>query len=200
MEQALEFSGMVFTMTGAFLITNKKEKTRLIGLFAFIAANYTVFAFASMKGLLPLQIQMIFFFFAGIPAIKSYCKNWKTVKKYLWIFSSVYLLLLISFVHFNIRSNSIPIIEIIAASIAVIGSYLQKFKLSDMRIISFIMFFVADILYVGISIENSLLFFGIQSFFFWFTSIKGIKSELNGESFYNWATTFLTTNFKTKRI
>ena len=187
MELILEFTGMVFTMTGAFLITSKNDNIRYYGFLAFIGANYTVFAFASMKGLFPLQIQMIFFFFAGLPAVKEYSgKNWENLKKIIMLFSAIYIVLLIIFVKFKINVTSIPVIEIVTACIAIYGSYLQKFKDSDTRIKSFMMFFVADILYVGISIENSLLFFGIQSFFFWFTSIKGIKSELNGSSFLNW--------------
>lgn len=195
--EILEFIGMVSTMGGAFMITSKNEKTRFYGLFSFIVANYTVFAFASMKGLLPLQIQMVFFLIATSPALKNYTNNWKIIRNSLFVFTVVYATVMIMFVDMKISSTHIPIVELMAAGIAVLGSYLQKYKVSDIRVISFMMFFIADVLYVIISIENTMLFFGIQSLFFWYTSIKGISNELNKkESFKDWIIRSLNLNLK----
>jgi hypothetical protein len=180
----LEFIGMVLTMTGAFLITTKK--LRFWGFTAFISANYIMFAFASMKGLVPLQIQMIIFFFVTIPALKAYSQNWKKVKKNLILTSIIYIILMVKFLEYKVSITSIPTIEIMAALTAITGSFLQKYKKKEIRIISFSLFFIADVLYVAISIELGMLFFGIQSLFFWYTSAKGIKNELGKETFTNY--------------
>lgn len=191
-----EFFGMMFTMTGAFLITTKKF--RFIGFASFLTANYIMLAFASMKGLVPLQVQMIFFFFATVPALKAYSSDWNLVKRNLIIISILYIMLMIEFLNYKPVGFTIPTIEIVAAIIAIVGSYLQKYQEKDLRILSFALFFIADVLYVAISIELGMLFFGIQSFFFWYTSVKGIKCELNNESFTDYVKEKI--NINTERV
>jgi len=184
----LEFVGMVSTMTGAYLVSRNKEMLMFYGATAFLTANYTMFAFATGKGMIPLQIQMVFFFMATIPMLKAYSPNWELSKKIILIFTPIYTILLISFIDINLGNIEITRFEIIAAIIAVSGSFLLKYKNSDIKIIAFILFFVADVIYVYVSIDKSLIFFGIQSLFFWYTSIDGIKGELNGKSFKSWIT------------
>jgi len=182
----LEFLGAASTMTGAFLVSRNKENLMFFGFIGFLTANLLMFAFATGKGMLPLQIQMAFFFFGSLPGLKAYSSNWKMVRNTLFSIFMLYMILIISVMDFKISITDISPIEVIAATIAIVGSYMLRYKNSNIKIISFMMFFVADVLYVAISIELGLIFFGIQSLFFWYTSIDGIRNELNGESFILW--------------
>ena len=179
----LEFVGMVLTMRGAFLVSRGNDRAMYLGLISFIMANIVMFAFATGKGMVPLQIQMVFFFLGSLPALRAYAPNWNKLKIILLIVIPVYLVILISFMEFKINILGITSIEVIAAVIAITGSYILRYKVKDVMVLSFILFFVADIFYVYISVEKGLLFFGIQSLFFWYTSIAGVKTNLNGESF-----------------
>lgn len=176
--EALEFIGMIATMTGAYLVTRNTHKKMFYGGVAFLIANYVMFAFAGGKGMIPLQIQMLAFFVSTVPILKAYANDWKSVRKNIFLISIIYIGGLILFFEFNFSNINITELEIIAAVIAVSGSFMLKYKETDKKITSFILFFIADVLYVYVSVDKGLLFFGIQSLFFWYTSIDGIRKEL----------------------
>ena len=181
----LEFIGMVGTISGSFLISKKSKKDDFIfwGFLSFMSANVVLFGFSSGIGMVSLQVQMFMFFLIGIPVIKS-TKLGKIYKKRvnLYILASAIVAIAL---YLSLKSDTInytfTYTEIFTAIIAVIGSYIMKYK-KDAKVFGFFLFFVADIIYVGIAIEKSLLFFGLQSLFFWYTSIRGMRNNLDGES------------------
>lgn len=175
----LEFIGMTFSMLGALFMSLNGEKYKKHLLFAFVfftVANMAMLQVAAEKGLIPLLIQLILFTITGYLGIKSQIIGTKH-EEYL-----VYLKVVIA-VSFSVATYNIigekefmfqtTLIEIVAASMAIIGSYILKSHDLSVRINAFGLFFAADILYVFVGLENSLYFFTAQSFFFIFTSVMG---------------------------
>jgi len=185
----LEFLGASATIAGSFLISRGKgDKFLYLGFISFLTANSLMFAFAGGIGMISLQIQMVAFFILGIPVItstKMFERNRGKTYLYLIVAFSVSMILF-SVVRTEELNYSYTYIEIITAIMAVIGSYIMKYDNRDIKTIGFMLFFIADLIYIFISVEKGLVFFGIQSVFFLYTSVSGIKNELKGDSFIYW--------------
>lgn len=69
-------------------------------------------------------------------------------------------------------------VEALAALLAIVGSYVMKLRIHRYTLIGFSLFIFADIMYVLIAIDNSMLYFGIQSLFFVFISTFGISNTI----------------------
>lgn len=69
-------------------------------------------------------------------------------------------------------------VEALAAFLAIVGSYVMKLRIHKYTLIGFSLFIFADIMYVLIAIDNSMLYFGIQSLFFVFISTFGISNTI----------------------
>lgn len=175
----LEFIGMIFSMLGALFMSLNGEKYKRHLLFAFVfftIANVAMLQVATEKGLIPLLIQLILFTITGYLGIKSQIINTKHEAYIIYL----KLLIIVSFgvATYNLLGDKqfvfhTTLMEVVAASMAIIGSYILKSHDLNIRINAFGLFFAADILYVFVGLENSLYFFTAQSFFFTFTSIMG---------------------------
>jgi hypothetical protein len=64
-------------------------------------------------------------------------------------------------------------LDTIAATIAIIGSFILKSHDLNFRLNAFIAFFIADVLYVYVGYNHGMYFFMIQSAFFLYTSFEG---------------------------
>ena len=71
------------------------------------------------------------------------------------------------------------IFDIVAATMAIIGSFLLRTKNESVKIIAFTLFILADLLYAFIGYDKNMLFFMTQSIFFLFTSSYGIYNSIN---------------------
>jgi len=177
----IEFLGMIFSMLGAYFMsrsTIKYPKTMLFSGIAFLISNILMILLAISEGMIPLFIQMVLFFLSSMLIILGNVEDKERAKK---IFGVVIMTTIIigslinskEFVFVTIQKN-----EILAAFMAITGSFLLKSKNEDIKIYSFILFFVADILYAWIGFSKELYFFMIQAIFFWYTSIRGIYNSL----------------------
>jgi len=176
----LEFIGMIFSMLGAFMSSFKNDKDSKYILFAyysFLISDVFLFYMGVMLGMIPFLVQLVFFIFSAINGIAK-IKNNIIINKTLFI---AFGLLMISGIYLAgiIGSDKISFeitrTEVLAAILAIIGSFFLAYK--ELRFYSFVLFFLADSIYLYIAYEKHLLYFGIQSFFFLFTSIKGMRNN-----------------------
>ena len=99
--------------------------------------------------------------------------------KYLYIYLSIFTLLLIGIV-FQIKETSFEIqtIDMIASFMAILGSLLLSSFDYIKRNLAFTMFILADLLFVYIAITNGFYFFLLQSLFFVITGTRGIYKNI----------------------
>jgi len=178
MVEYLEFFGMVFSMLGAFFSSRKSNSNKYIlyGFISFLIADIAMFYMALFLGMIPLLTQVIFFTLSAITGI-SKIKNNILITKLLYILFALMLVSSIYIIGLNKEDLTfdISLIEVIAATLAIIGSFMLAYK--EYRMYSFILFFIADIIYIYVAYEKELLFFGIQSAFFIYTSYAGYKNN-----------------------
>ena len=181
MENIIEFLGMVFSMLGAFYMSRNSEKNPLTMLNAgimFLIANIFMIFVAIQNNLNALGIQMVLFYMSSVLIIYSYKKDKRTLVV-LSLLSIVIFTLIIKNLNFNIVESFKFGLDFYAASMAITGSFILKSKNERIKIVSFILFFVADALYAYIGYQKSMPFFTIQSLFFLITSSYGIKNSLH---------------------
>lgn len=179
----LEFYGMIASMTGAFLMSRdikKYPRTMYYAFIAFMSSNMALFYVATVTGLVPLMVQMMLFFSSAAIVIVAHSENKSRDQWMLMASTAIYVsIMAIVFVSSTIKFNfKVEMIDTIAAIIAISGSFAMKSHDNKVKLFAFAGFFLADVLYVYIAIENSLYFFMVQSFFFWYTSIAGAKNVL----------------------
>jgi uncharacterized membrane protein YhhN len=187
MVHEFEFIGMIFSMLGAFFMsrdTIKYKKTLYFSGLSFLVSNLVMIYVATSTMLIPLIIQMALFFKSSMLIVISHSENKKIVKRILYPLEVLVLGILLTYVSKTDFQINTTLIEVIAATMAITGSFLLKTKNLDIRIVSFVLFLLADILYAYIGYQNSLYFFMIQAIFFWYTSIAGILNTLKTKKVY----------------
>lgn len=179
-----EFLGMVFSMLGAFYMSRdfSKDPRHMEKAFLFfLISNISMIMLSAALLMIPLLIQMSLFM---ITAYNGLIKNRPDLKKLVILVPVITFIigaiLLVSNLQKNI-SLEITIIEVLAAAIAIYGSHIAKEEIYNKRILSFTLFFIADILYVMIAYEKGLVFFGIQSAFFLYTSLSGLNNTIKNK-------------------
>lgn len=179
-----EFLGMVFSMLGAFYMSrdyNKDPRHMEKAFGFFLISNVSMIMLSAALLMIPLLIQMGLFM---ITAYNGLIKNRPDLKKMVLIVPIVTFSIGTALFISNMQkemSFHITIIEVLAAAIAIYGSHIAKEEIYNKRILSFILFFVADILYIMIAYEKGLLFFGIQSAFFIYTSLSGLNNTIKNK-------------------
>ena len=180
----IEFLATFLTIIATILMTkSSKEDTKPLyyTFVLFLLSNFLfVFLFVS-KGIVPVAIQMILFLITSIIGIMKNSPHPKRDKLLLILSIPIYIFTLsIYFLNIGIENISwnIKILDTIASSLAIAGSYLLTFKQRSIRVKSFILFIIADILFVYIGYENQLYFFMLQSLFFIFTSSKTMSKYM----------------------
>lgn len=179
-----EFLGMVFSMLGAFYMSrdyNKDPRHMEKAFGFFLISNVSMIMLSAALLMIPLLIQMGLFM---ITAYNGLIKNRPDLKKMVLIVPIVTFSIGTALFISNMQkemSLHITMIEVLAAAIAIYGSHIAKEEIYNKRILSFILFFVADILYIMIAYEKGLLFFGIQSAFFLYTSLSGLNNTIKNK-------------------
>lgn len=179
-----EFLGMVFSMLGAFYMSrdyNKDPRHMEKAFSFFLISNVSMIMLSAALLMIPLLIQMGLFM---ITAYNGLIKNRPDLKRVVLIVPVITFIIGAFLFITNMQkemSLHITIIEVLAAAIAIYGSHIAKEEIYNKRILSFILFFVADILYVMIAYDKGLLFFGIQSAFFLYTSLSGLNNTIKNK-------------------
>ncbi len=179
-----EFLGMIFSMLGAFYMSrdyNKDPRHMEKAFTFFLISNVSMIMLSAALLMIPLLIQMGLFM---ITAYNGLIKNRPDLKRVVLIVPVITFIIGAFLFITNMQkemSLHITIIEVLAAAIAIYGSHIAKEEIYNKRILSFILFFVADILYVMIAYDKGLLFFGIQSAFFLYTSLSGLNNTIKNK-------------------
>lgn len=181
-----EIIGMLGSILGAILLSLSERKYANKTFYAFLSffvANFALVIFSAYKNMLFLYVQMIFFIFASyfvlISKHKADMRNKLNIIYLSLISISILIGLFFMFYHNEASIQNFNKYELIAAILAVIGNYIMKYHDYRILVFAFVLFFIADILYVSIALDNGLNYFAIQSGFFVLTSLYGIYNIFN---------------------
>lgn len=180
--EILEFTGMILSIMGALYMSKNmksEENTMFKSGFFFFISNFVMIGVALYHGIATLAIQMLFFFLTSIIVLMSHTKEKeKTLMFISLVLFTLVILFGLSYDHLDFSSMNFKPIGIIAAIIAISGSFLLKTKSERVRIMAFISFLIADTLYLKVGFDSRMYFFMAQSAFFLYTSGRGIKGSL----------------------
>jgi len=184
----LELLGGATAIVAAYKMSLSGKEGRIYLYHAFILfgiSDLFLFAFFLFEGKLPMVIQLIIFGSTALLGIVktvdytncSYAMNKKDLIQKAIVFIFLYFCIVfglsILFNSFDSVDFTIVGIDVLASSIAVLGSYMLSSHSHVIRAWAFVMFFIADIIFVYIGFENKFYFFMIQSAFFIYTSSQG---------------------------
>lgn len=182
----LEAIGAIFSIIGAYLMSRStKANTCPIywGFVSFFISNLALLTFFTLKGKVPVIVQMILFFVTAVLGIYKLTNERKRDVSLISIVLFIYLFVLYLKVLPNMSNIDFTVlpIDLIASAIAIYGSFLLSSKNHKTRGIAFICFFVADVIFVYIGYTNAFYFFMIQSIFYLYTSAKGYTNTMKEE-------------------
>jgi len=184
----LEVMGGATAIVAAYKMSLSGKEGRIYLYHAFVLfgiSDLFLFAFFLLEGKIPMVIQMLIFGSTALLGIIktidfqncSYAKDQNDLFKKAMLFIGSYfsIILGLSFVFDSFSSIDFTIvpIDVVASSIAVLGSFMLSSHSHVIRAWAFIMFFVADVIFVYIGFENKFYFFMLQSAFFIYTSSQG---------------------------
>lgn len=184
----LEVLGGATAIVAAYKMSLSGKEGRIYLYHAFLLfaiSDLFLFAFFLFEGKIPMVIQMIIFGSTALLGIAktvdyqncSYAKDKRDLFKKATIFIVLYFSIVFGFSFlfesFKTIDFSIVLIDLIASSIAVFGSYMLSSHNHNVRAWAFVMFFIADVIFVYIGFENKFYFFMLQSAFFIYTSSQG---------------------------
>lgn len=171
----IEFVAMGFSMLGAFYMS-KGVQTMVKSFAAFGLANMLLIVVSLHIGLLPLLIQMVFFGYASYSGLIKF----EIDKLLLRSIVVIYIIALYFIIDIREMTFEITLIEVIASTMAIVGAIIIKYN--SQRKNAFILYFLADVLFVYIAYTHNMLWFGIQSAFFIYTSFAGYMREYKKEN------------------
>lgn len=182
----LEALGAIFSIMGAFLMSrSSKNDTRPLywAFVSFFVSNLALLTFFTLNGKIPVILQMILFFATAILGIYRLTLDRKRDVTLMSIILSIYILILVFTVLPNMGNIDFTIlfIDLLAASIAIFGSFILSSKNHIVRGYAFVCFFVADVIFVYIGYTNAFYFFMVQSAFYLYTSTKGYLNTMHEE-------------------
>ena len=176
----LEFLGMVLSIIGVIYIAKANNLAIYKANIMFYCSNLLLFTFFLFNGMVAIFLQMSFFFITSIIGIIRLSTNTNRDIKLIIITFIIYLLiLLISTYFYNLENFQFKFntLDVLAALMAMIGAYLLPFDNKNKRNMAYLLFILADILYVYIGYMNMFYFFMFQSFLYIFTSSIGIYNN-----------------------
>ncbi len=176
---ALEIFGAIFSILGAWQMSYAQKEYLYKSFILFFLSNSALLLFFLVNGKIPLIIQFVFFLITSILGIIRMSNNREKSIKYLYIYLSIFTLVLIGIV-FQIKETSFEIqtIDMIASFMAILGSLLLSSFDYIKRNLAFTMFILADLLFVYIAIINGFYFFLLQSLFFVITGTRGLYKNI----------------------
>lgn len=170
----LEIFGAVFAIAGAWFMSYDTKDYLYKAFCAYFISNIALIIFFMQNGKIPMLIQFILFTYTAFIGMRKKSSNIESTDKLLHVMLFIALIsFCFSMVHSHNISFEISIIDVVAATFAILGSYLLSSHSSDVRKIAFILFVIADSLYVYIGFTNEFYFFLLQSAFFLFTGVRG---------------------------
>ena len=177
----LEVIGAIFSILGAYLMSlSTKDNTRPLyfGFISFFISNLALLTFFTLTGKVPVMIQMVLFFITAIIGIYRLTQNRNRDISIMGIVLTIYITILFFTIVPNMSSIDFNIlfIDLLAASIAIFGSFILSSKNHITRSYAFLCFLVADVIFVYIGFINGFYFFMIQSMFYIYTSLKGYRN------------------------
>jgi hypothetical protein len=189
--QTIEILGSIFSISGAISMSfSSKENTNPLyyAFYLFFFSNLLFLFLFTSSGIVPIMLQMIFFFISSINGIIKTSNNLR--KDYLIIatFLLPYLLFFINYFFFssfdfNNISWEVKPLEAFASSLAIIGSFVLASSHHITRSYAFIIFFIADTILAYVGYTHSMYAFMTQAIFFLGTSSFGyyntMKAEIN---------------------
>ncbi len=183
----LEAFGAIFSILGAYLMslsTKNNQRPLYLAFISFSCANLCLFAFFFFEGKVPMIIQLLFFYAGAFLGVVKKSLNPKRDFKFLNFITLFYIIILLVTFYFkpitSIEFEVLPI-DTSAAFMAIIGNFLLSSRNHIRRSYAFILFFIADVLYVYVGYANGFYFFMTQSIFFVYTSLQGYKNTMREE-------------------
>lgn len=183
----LEAFGAIFSILGAYLMslsTKHNQRPLYFAFISFVCANLSLFAFFLFQGKIPMIIQLVFFYWGAYLGVIKKSDDSKRDFKILLIISIIYFIVLFISLYFkSVDSIDFEIVPIdsVAAFMAIVGNFLLSSRSHIRRSYAFILFFLADVLYVYVGYTNAFYFFMIQSAFFLYTSMNGYRNTMKEE-------------------
>lgn len=183
----LELFGAIFSIAGAFLMSKAtKDETKWIyyAFCSFFVSNLCLFAFFLLHGKIPIVIQMVLFFSSAVLGIVKLSNNKLRDTIIVSVITFFYMLSMIHIINKIGISNidfSISIIDTIASTMAIIGSFILSAKNHITRSYAFLLFLLADIIFVYIGYSNGFYMFMTQSAIYIYTSSKGYYNTMKTE-------------------
>lgn len=176
----LEIIGAILSILGAWYMSYATKEYLYKAFLAFFISNSSLLIFFLANGKIPMIIQFVFFFAtAFLGMIRMSSNREKTIKLLTVMTIFVILSLIIALYSIEEITFEIKIIDIIASSIAISGAFLLSSTTYIKRNIAYIMFIIADILFVYIAFTNGFYFFLLQSAFFVFTGSRGLIKNIS---------------------
>jgi hypothetical protein len=185
----LEILGSSFSILGAIIMSyssDKNIKPLYFSNISYFLSNMFLLLFFSIHGNIPIVFQISIFMVLSILSITKYSNNDKRDKTIIYILLLFYFLIYIYILKiYNIENINygVKIIDSIAAILAASGSYILLISKDNykLRSYAYILYFIADILFVYIGLENAFYAFTIQSTIYIFTSIIAYYRTMNKE-------------------
>ncbi|RXJ87089.1 hypothetical protein [Arcobacter sp. CECT 8985] len=183
----LEAFGAIFSILGAFLMslsTKDNQRPLYFAFISFLCANLSLLAFFLFEGKVPMLIQLCFFYAGAFLGIIKKSNSPKRDFKIVTAISIVYFIILLMSLYFKSISSihfEVLFLDSSAAFMAIIGNFLLSSRSHIIRSYAFILFFLADLLYVFVGYSNGFYFFMVQSVFFLFTSLNGYRNTMKEE-------------------
>lgn len=189
----IEVNALIFTVSGAYLVTNKNYKYRFLGFLSFSTANFFYSLISINNNMYPMLIQTAVFQYINIYGMYHILHkdakiiNWEPnfiiiekikiflskTKKTSFILLGVVFLYYMSFVS---KTPMQDIFQSVAAILAIWGSFKVANFENKVKFVGFAMFLTSDILYFFIAVTKTLYPMALQTLILLGSSIKGLKN------------------------
>lgn len=177
----IELLGAFFSIIAALLISKATNESIYRANILFFISNILLLTFFFINGLIPLIIQMTLFFSTAVLGILRLSKNKERDQKIIIFLLSIYFITFGLYIYttgINNFSFHISIFDGIASTMAIIGAFLLPYDDFVKRNIAYVLFLLADILFIYVGYTNGFYFFMIQSIFYIFTSSFGLLNNM----------------------
>jgi len=192
----IESVGSMVNISGTIYMSQatKENQTPMYKAFLMFSLSNLFLLFIFLyNGIIPLAILSLFFFMTSIQGVLNKTTEYERDLKITKIFYPIYFLFIFTFFYFHGIQNinwNIEIIDLVASSLAVIGSYfLSSNKINNNY--AFLSFILADVILTYVGYSHGLMAFMLQSMFFIGTSSVAL---------YNNNKTTVKAYFRLKRI
>jgi hypothetical protein len=178
----IEIFASILTIIAAFLMSNSTNTSLFWAfvLFSFSNVLYFIVSFEHNTFFLLIQV-MIFSIVNYIGLIERYPLRTSKSLFFSSIFLSQIFILALGLIAFDFSFPSsfhVDFIELSASVLAVSGSFYLA-RSDNFKEFGFFAFFIADVLYIFVALQNDMIPFAIQSAFFIYTSSRGIINSRN---------------------